>query len=200
MHPFFRTGRKPQSRQETIPTVQPRTAASGPVASLQGDIGAIPVENVFQLLDFAALTGKLEIQVKDNSGIFYFRKGMLIHGLLKANQRKIGQILLDAQAITEEQLQECLQSYKQSGSRQRFGKFLLDKGYAQPYLLDKSLLNQIKEAFFEALSWNEGSFKFYVGQEPAPDEIQMYGRIDRLLLEGMVHIDHVSSTEEDGVA
>ncbi|WP_310599538.1 DUF4388 domain-containing protein [Desulfobulbus sp.] len=201
MHPFFRTGRKPQSRQETIPTVQPRAAAaSGPAASLQGDIGAIPVENIFQLLDFAALTGKLEIQVKDNSGIFYFRKGMLIHGLLKANQRKIGQILLDAQAITEEQLQECLQSYKQSGTRQRFGKFLLEKGYAQPYLLDKSLLNQIKEAFFEALSWNEGSFKFYAGQEPAPDEIQMYGRIDRLLIEGMVHIDHVSSTEEDGVA
>ncbi|MCL2457389.1 MAG: DUF4388 domain-containing protein [Desulfobulbus sp.] len=201
MHPFFHPGRKPQPRRETlIPTVLPRTQTSGPAPSLQGDIGVIPVENIFQLIDFSAVTGKLEIHAKDNGGIFYFRKGILIHGLLKVNQRKIGQILLDAQAITEEQLQECLQLYKQSGTRQRFGKFLLEKGYAQPYLLDKSLLNQIREAFFEALSWTEGSYKFFAGQEPDPDEIQMYGRIDRLLLEGMVHIDQVSSTEKDGGA
>jgi len=201
MAPFFRSDRQSQSRQEAaVPAVQPRTPASGQTPSLQGDIGVVPVENVFQLFDFAALTGKLEIQSKGNSGIFYFRKGMLIYGLLHANQRKIGQILLDAQAITKEQLEECLQLYKQSGSRQRFGKFLLDKGYAQPYLLDKSLLYQIREAFFEALSWNEGSFKFYAGQKPDPDEIQMYGRINRLLLEGMVFIDQASSTERDGGA
>ena len=196
MHHFFRTGRKPPSKRENnIPTIQPRISASRPTVSLQGDIGAVPVENIFQLLDFAALTGKLEIQSKDNSGVFYFRKGMLIYGLLQSNQRKIGQILLDAQAITEEQLEECLQLHKRSGTRKRFGKFLLEKGYAQPYLLDKSLLYQIREAFFEALSWNEGTFKFYVGQKPDPNEIQMYGRINRLLLEGMVHIDQVSSTK-----
>jgi len=200
MHPFFRTGRKPQPKQETnIPTVQPRSYTSPP-PTLQGDIGTIPVENIFQLIDIVALTGKLEIRSKDNRGIFYFRRGILIHGLLKAPQRKLGQILLDTDAITKEQLEECLQLHKRSGSRQRFGKFLLAKGYAQPYLLDKSLMRQIREAFFEVLSWNEGAFKFYAGREPDPTEIQMYGRIDRLLLAGMVHIDQASSAEKDSAA
>ncbi|MCL1979729.1 MAG: DUF4388 domain-containing protein [Proteobacteria bacterium] len=195
MPPFFHPGRKPRSRQEIIPTVQPRTTT----ASLQGDLETIPIENIFQLLDLATLTGKLLIQAKGNSSIFFFRKGMLIRGLLKAKQRRIGQILLDAQAITEEQLQECLQLHQRSRSRQRFGKLLLEKGYIQPYLLDKSLLRQIKEAFFETLSWGKGSFKFYSGQVPDPDETQMCVRIDRLLLEGMVHVDQVSSPEKEGV-
>jgi len=165
--------------------------------ALQGDIGIVPIENIFQFLEVVALTGKLAIQATDNSGIFYFRQGVLIHGSLKFNQRKVGQILLDTKAVTEEQLRECLQLYEQSGSRQRFGKFLLDKGYANPYLLDKSLLYQIKEAFFEALSWTEGTFRFYSGQAPAPDEIQMYGRLERLLIEGMIHLDHTSSLNKD---
>ncbi|WP_028317172.1 DUF4388 domain-containing protein [Desulfobulbus elongatus] len=186
MHSFFRSFLKSQPQRDAAPAEQ------CPVPALQGDIAAIAVENIFQLFDSAALTGKLEIQSPDNSGIFYFREGMFIYGLLKVNQRRIGQILLDTRAITEEQLRECLQAHERSDERQRFGQILLDKGYAQPYLLDKSLLRQIKEAFFEALSWNEGTFRFYPGQVPAPGEIQMYGRIDRLLLEGMVHIDQIS--------
>ncbi|MCL2790828.1 MAG: DUF4388 domain-containing protein [Desulfobulbus sp.] len=191
---FSRAALNSQSEQDKSLVDRFRAPA---LPDFQGDISVIPIENIFQLLDVAALTGKLDIRSTDNRGTFYFRKGVLIHGLLKSNQRKIGQILLDTQAVTEEQLQECLQLYEQSGSRQRFGKFLLEKGYAQPYLLDKSLLHQIKDAFFEALSWTKGTFRFYTGQGPAPDEIQMYGRIDRLLIEGMVHIDRTSSGESE---
>ena len=38
----------------------------------QGDIAAIALDNIFQLFDFAALSGKLEIRTLENDGIFYF--------------------------------------------------------------------------------------------------------------------------------
>lgn len=195
MNPFLRT--LFTQPEKATPPIVPRNEGSAPTvstppAALQGDIAAIAIENIFQLFDFAAMTGKLEVQSTDNSGVFYFRKGMLIHGLLRINQRKIGQILLDSHMITAEQLEECLQLHQQTGGRQRFGQMLLDKGYAEPYALDKSLLRQVKEAFFTTLSWNEGYFRFYPNQVPSPDEIQMFGRIDRLLLEGMVHIDQTA--------
>jgi hypothetical protein len=198
MNPFLGNFFKTQSKQDAIPDSKrpenPMQTVAVPHAALQGDVAAIAIENVFQLFEFASLTGKLEVQTSTNSGNFFFRKGMLIHGLLRVNQRKIGQILLDAKAITPEQLAECIHLHEQAGARQRFGQILLDKGYAQPYLLDKSLLRQIKEAFFEALSWNEGTFRYYPDQMPPSDEIQMYGRIDRLLLEGMVYIDQSAAS------
>ncbi len=163
------------------------------VVALQGDIAAIALENVFQLFDFAALTGKLEILTSENSGSFYFKKGMLTYGILQINHRRIGELLLDSQMITEVQLEECLLQHQQDPTQKRFGQILLDKGYIQPGNLGESLLRQIKEAFFEALSWQQGTFHFYLNQHPAPEELQTYTRIDHLLLEGMVYLDNTAS-------
>lgn len=163
--------------------------------SFQGNIAAIALENIFQLLDFAALTGKLEVSSPDNIGNFYFTKGLFTYGMLHIHHRKIGEILLESQLITEEQLQECLHLHKQCKFQRRFGQILLEQNYIQPSLLNDSLQRQIKEAFFETLSWQEGTFAFYLNQEPSSGTIQLQARIDHMLLEGMVYIDNTESSE-----
>jgi len=198
---FLNTFFKSQSANTVASTPRPvngiQTAASACTPAMQGDISAITLENVFQLFDFAALTGKLEIESPTNCGTFYFRNGTLIHGLLRLNQRKIGQFLLDAQVITQEQLDECLRLHHQLGPGHRLGQILLKMGYIKPGWLDKSLLAQVKEAFFETLSWQQGTFKFYLDQAPPPDTAQFYTRIDHLLLEGMVAIDDQANPGDD---
>jgi hypothetical protein len=200
MKSIFPSPVKPHA-EKTVPLTSHKGRAApavlAPRVALEGDISAIAIENVFQLFDFAALTGKLDIHSTSNSGTFYFRKGVLIHGLLQINHRKIGQILLDSQVITEQQLQECLLLHEQAGTRRKFGQILLDKGYIKPDWLNTSLLRQVKEAFFEALSWQKGTFKFYLDQLPASDVAQLHARIDHLLLEGMVQIDQASPGEEN---
>jgi len=169
---------------------------SAPPVALEGNIGTIAIENVFQLFDYAALTGKLEVQAPGNSGSFFFRKGVLIHGLLQINQRKIGQILLDSKIITEEQLQQCLLLHEQGNPEKRLGQIVLEQGYVKPDGLDNTLLRQVKDAFFEALSWNEGRFRFYPNLAPASDAVKLYARIDHLLLEGMFRIDQAALRPE----
>lgn len=165
-------------------------SASDQDIGFQGNIAAIALDNIFQLLEFAALSGKLEVNSSDNLGNFYFTKGVLTYGMLHINHRKIGEILLESQLITKEQLQECLDLHKQGKFQRRFGQILLEKNYIQPARLDDSLHRQIKEAFFEALSWQEGTFAFYQNQTPAPEATRLQARVDHLLLEGMVYLDN----------
>lgn len=158
----------------------------------QGDIAVIGLDNIFQLLDFAALTGKLEVEVQGNGGIFYFTAGVFSSGRLRANARRIGSILLDAELISETQLLECLYLHDVGEQRQPLGQILIEKGYVDPARLDDVLLRQVKEAFFAALAWRQGTFAFYPGEQPAPAATRLQERVDHLLLEGMVYLDSLA--------
>ena len=185
-------GHQPQERTSTPPLLREEPLAAvpaGAAAALQGDIAEIALENIFQFLDLAALTGRLDVRSPANGGSFYFRNGALTHGVLHVSQRRIGEILLESNLITADQLQECLRLHEQARPHKRFGQILLDRDYIPPAKLDNSLLQQMKEAFFETLSWHEGSFSFYPKLVPAPEEMQTRARIDSLLLEGMMHLD-----------
>ena len=157
-----------------------------------GDISVIALANIFQLCEIATLSGKLEVQSTLNKGDFYFTKGILSYGMLQIHHRRLGEILLQSQLLTKEQLQECLQLHKQLRPQPRFGQLLIDKGYIDPKRLNNTLQQQVKEAFFETLSWQEGTFVFYQGLSPEPQEIQLRERVESLLLEGMVFLDNAA--------
>lgn len=161
--------------------------------ALQGDMAAIPIDDIFQMIDHAGLTGELEVVSAANSGCFYFDKGMLVFGMLDTNQKKIGELLLAEQQITLEELEECLVIHREGGRQQRLGHILIQKGYILPDNLTSSLNRQVKEAFFDVLSWREGTFLFYIDQLPDEEQLLINERVDHLLLEGMVHIDHSNS-------
>lgn len=166
-----------------LPTPIPATVG------FQGDIAVIGLDNIFQLFDFASLSGKLEVDAEGNGGIFYFKKGVFLNATLKINQRRIGAILLESGLITETQLLECLHLHDVGEQRQPLGKILTEKSYVAPEQLYDSLLLQIKESFFTALSWQQGTFAYYPEEELTQEAPQLLERIDHLLLEGMVYLD-----------
>jgi hypothetical protein len=158
-------------------------------AAMQGDIAAVSLVNIFQFFSLAGLTGRLDIHSTANSGFFYFSEGILTHGVLQTSQRRIGEILVESQAITEQQLQECLRVNASTGPAKRIGEVLLERGYLHPVKLDDTLFMQMKEAFMATLSWEEGNFAFYPDLTPPHGDFQTSARIDQLLLEGMVDND-----------
>lgn len=160
----------------------------------QGDIAVIGLENIFQLLDLASLSGKLEVEVQGNGGTFYFTDGVFSFGSLRVNARRIGSILLDAGLITETQLLECLHLHDADDQHRPLGQILVEKGYVDPVRLDDSLVRQVKEAFFAALAWRQGSFFFYSGEQPVPAVNRVQERVDHLLLEGMVYLDSLADS------
>ncbi|MBM9616531.1 DUF4388 domain-containing protein [Desulfobulbus rhabdoformis] len=158
----------------------------------QGNIAAVSLDNIFQLIDFASLTGKLIVQAQNNDGNFYFSAGIFVHGTLRVNPHRIGALLLENSVITTAQLEECLQLHEQSSPPQPLGQFLVEKGYVDPQYLDESLGQQVKRAFYESLAWQEGTFAFYPGEDPIGAVNQIQERIDHLLLEGMIYLDNLN--------
>ncbi len=157
-------------------------------AGLQGDISVVSLDDIFQLFDFAALTGELEIITSTNCGWFYFKQGVLVYGLLESSYRKLGQILVDSNVVTTQQLEECL-PLNEVEQQKKIGQLLVDRGHLAGEKLTESLNCQVKEAFFEVLSWKEGTFSYYHDQLPPEEEVKLNERVDHLLLEGMMRFD-----------
>ncbi len=162
-------------------------------AAMQGDIAAVSLVNIFQFFSLAGLTGRLDIRSTANSGHFYFSEGILTHGVLQTSRRRIGEILVESQVITEQQLQECLRVNGTNGPAKRIGEVLLERGYLHPVKLDDTLFMQMKEAFMATLNWEEGSFAFYPDLTPPLGDFQTSARVDQLLLEGMVDNDEADA-------
>nr|WP_320010479.1 DUF4388 domain-containing protein [uncultured Desulfobulbus sp.] len=159
----------------------------------QGNIAAVSLDNIFQLIDLAALTGKLVVRAQNNDGDFYFSAGIFVHGTLRVNPHRIGALLLENGVITPAQLEECLQLHEQSSPPRPLGQLLIEHGYVNPQHLDDSLGQQVKRAFYESLAWQEGSFAFYPGEEPIGAVSQFQERVDHLLLEGMIYLDTLNA-------
>jgi hypothetical protein len=94
----------------------------GPVG-FQGDISFVALDNVFQLMDLAGLSGKLEVRSEDNGGTFYFTNGVFINGTLRINPRRIGAILLESGLITEAQFRKACACMNSRLSLSPWGRF-----------------------------------------------------------------------------
>lgn len=162
-------------------------------AAFQGNIAAIPLDNIFQFLDFASLTGELQIVAPHNSGSFFFHEGVLVFSSLTNNPKKIGELLRESELVTEEQFNECLAIHLMQKKCCRIGEILTRKGYVQEPHLAGLIQTQAKNAFFETLSWSEGTFYFYNDTSPHRNTILMRERIDHLLLEGVVRLDNAKN-------
>jgi len=164
--------------------------------SLQGDIGAIELNNVFQFLHYASVSGEIRVVAEHNNGSFFFQEGILVFGALSVNQKRIGDLLVESNIITEAQLKECLQLHAQHGRQERLGDIMVKKGFLGFEILSETLKIQAREAFFETLSWKKGMFFFYINQHPSKEEILINERIDHMILEGMVRLDHKKSSSK----
>lgn len=160
--------------------------------AFQGDLSVITIENLMQLVSHAALSGELQLTATANSAVFFVHKGTLVYSYLENNPMKIGKRLIQEGYISSEHLDECLALYQRKSPRPKIGKILVEKGYLQQKDLEEAIKEQIKDIFFEVLSWKEGSFTFSVKEIPPGEGIFLEERIDHLILQGIIHLDELA--------
>ena len=95
-----------------------------------------------------------------------------------------------SECVSSGQLDHCLDIRGRRGNTKRLGDILVSKGFLTNEQLISVLHLQAREAFFEALTWDKGTFYFYANVPPSDDEILIHERIDHLLLEGFVRLDN----------
>ena len=162
------------------------------IVALQGDLAVVTIENLMQLMSHAGLSGELHLVTSDNDASFMIRQGALVFGYLKFNLPRTGERLVKAGYITNEKLQGCLRLYREQSSKQRLGEILVDKRFISNNHLEEVIKEQVKDCFFKVLTWKKGSFSFCPNESPPDENILLDERIDHLIIEGIVALDHDS--------
>lgn len=162
--------------------------------AIEGPLRELGIHDVFQLLELSRKTGVLSItsEVRDNRGTVYFDRGIVIFAEIDSNPHQLGELLISAGKIGEEDLSQA-RGLQQRGDKRKLGEILVGIGAIVREELERQIIGQVEAIIFELLGWREGHFSFEDGDVP-----ELRGRtvvripIEALLMEGARRIDEWS--------
>lgn len=162
--------------------------------AIQGPLRELGIHDVFQLLDLSRKTGVLRVtsELRQNEGTIWFESGAVVAAAIRSNPHRIGDILLHAGKIREEDLVRSVEMQKE-GDQRRMGEILYAIGALSQRDLVLQVRAQVEEVVFTVLGWSEGHFVFEEG--PAADiprEAVIRISTESLLMEGARRIDEWS--------
>ena len=184
---YFSGAKLPEKR---LPTQDNEIFSERKCYDLQGDLSVVTIENLMQLMSHAGLSGELRLFASQNSACFIIDEGTLVFGYLKSNSFRIGERLLQKKFITMENLNECLQTYKDQSAKPKFGTLLIEKGFLSNSDLEETIKEQVRDIFFEVLSWKEGTFAFCASECTSNEDVRLEERIDHLIITGIIQMEN----------
>lgn len=184
---YFSGAKFPEKR---LPTQDNENIFERKCYDLQGDLSVVTIENLMQLMSHAGLSGELRLIASQNSACFIIDEGTLVFGYLKSNSFRIGERLLQKEYITMENLNECLQTYKDQSAKPKFGTLLIEKGFLSNSDLEETIKEQVRDIFFEVLSWKEGTFAFCASECTSNEDVRLEERIDHLIITGIIQMEN----------
>ena len=138
--------------------------------AMKGRIGTIKLSDIFQMLAMSAESQTLTVRRADQRKAFFFtQSGVTVYFFGGLQAVHMGEILVNLDRITEEQLRESIS--EQNFSPPRLGEILVLKGFATQDDINTAVRRQIEEELYELLSWDEGEFEVTDGPPPA-DQIK----------------------------
>src|SRR3954464_8030104 len=137
---------------------------------IEGPLKELGLHDVFQLLDLSRKTGVMRVtsHLRNNEGMVAFDGGSIVYAEIRSSPVRIGELLVRAGRITEEELERARAMQQQEREQfttapRRIGQILLGMGVLSERDLKKQVEFQICEVVFELLSWQEGFFSFSEG-------------------------------------
>src|ERR671919_1884426 len=84
---------------------------------LKGSLEEFSLSDVFRLLSFTKKTGKLDVKRSAGEGVVFFRDGEVYFAQTSLRREPLGQKLIRAGHLTETQLMKALDTHAQTGER-----------------------------------------------------------------------------------
>ena len=127
--------------------------------SLHGDLQHFPIIDIIQLLNGARKTGVLRLTSEKGESQLVFHEGDLVSANFLNNRVRIGQVLVSAGAITDEQLALALDIQKKAGNdRKPLVITLLEHDMVDETAAYNGIESLIEMTVVEVLTWKEGHF------------------------------------------
>src|SRR5947199_9057624 len=113
--------------------------------AIRGSLKEASLPDVLQLLSMGKKTGCLSVTHRNNFGYIYFDKGRICYASIVNRRDRLGDILVKAGAITQEQLDSAIDAQDAQRDK-RLGELLVSQGAITRDQLHEQIRLQIEEA------------------------------------------------------
>lgn len=160
--------------------------------SFKGNLEILNLSDIFQSLAMNRHSGTLIVNDGKREKKIYFAEGEVT--LLSSSRRmKLGEMLIAAGKITEEDLDLALKLQKQS--RKKLGEILVEEGFCGDDDIFKLVRMQIEEEIYDLFLWRKADFEFIADQIPedmareAPNLTRLALNTNSLIMEALRRLD-----------
>jgi hypothetical protein len=133
------------------------------IVALEGNLKDFSLADMFRLLDSGSKSGTLHVVGATGEGIVCFRDGEIFYASTSPQREAVGKRLSRAGIISDKQLRQAqglMKIQKKDKSNRKLGQILVDEGYLEADVLEGFIGEQIADALFELLRWEEGELRF----------------------------------------
>lgn len=143
--------------------------------SFNGNLEHFPLVDVIQLLHMTSKSGVLYLKSPKGESQLVFHDGFFVSANHLNNRVRIGKVLLDMNAITQEQLDQALSEQKEAGKKRKpLIATLIEQGTIDKDTAFKGLETLIEMTIVEVLTWSNGTFSLDVAKENVSDEYRYF--------------------------
>ncbi len=164
--------------------------------ALQGTLKDFSITEIIQLIGQQLKTGVLKIRRGKNVVEIYFVDGMIVHVYSNYRGKKdlIGEILVKAQLITEEQLERVLRIQRET--LKYLGEILVELQLLTKDDVLKVISTQIYETIYDLFWWEDGNFNFDLKLVESYKKIPFALSTEQVLLNILRMVDEWSEIEK----
>jgi hypothetical protein len=171
----------------TLRDVEPEGGAK---ELMGGDISAIPLAEILQLLQLQRQTGVLRVSNARAAVTISVRQGFVdfVQSRGAAEEYRLGRYFVEQGAVTRDQVEEVLSTRVAGG--QLIGEALVEGGLVSVEARTEALAKQSSELVYDVLRWPYGRFSFTREVfRPEAEEAKLGLGIAGLVLEGFRRVD-----------
>lgn len=131
--------------------------------ALEGNLKDFSLADMFRLLASGSKTGTLHVEGPRGEGVVCFRDGSVFFASSSAGIEPAGKRLVHAGIISEKQLRQAqglMKIQKKDKADRKLGQILVDEGYVDAGVLEEFIREQISDALFDLMRWEEGTLRF----------------------------------------
>ena len=166
------------------------SAGEGAKTVMSGDLAAIPLAEILQVLQMQRQTGVLRVTTPRAGVTLWMRQGTveLVQSKSAREDSRLGRYFLERGLVSREEIDATLRAHQNDG--QLLGEALLRAGMVSQEDVAKALERQSSELVYEMLRWPAGRFTLSLEPFSAEAESAHLGLgISALVLEGFRRVD-----------
>ncbi|HVG57688.1 MAG TPA: DUF4388 domain-containing protein [Hyalangium sp.] len=157
--------------------------------ALQGTLKDFGIADILQLIGQQQKTGQLYLANKEQEVNIFFKDGNIVRVESVTRKKKdlIGNMLVQAELISEAQLDEALETQRRT--LKRLGDVLVSSGALTADRFKKMMQLQATETIYRLFSWDNGTYEFKAEPIESDTEAITPLRAESVLMEGFRMVD-----------